>query len=567
MSSISSGELEAGRPVDARWFIVTPLLFVPLLFVSGAREGLTLVFGTFVSEDVTCILAGVMVSLEQVSWLTALLGCGIGIFVSDLLLWVIGLGLAQGLFRWPRLLQRLKNNRFWKRSQSWVKQRGGRAILMARFIPGSRLPIYLTAGLLQLPWRTMVGWTLLGTLIWTPSLVGLVVLINTRLGTTLEKWFGSTYLGFVVAATVSYVVLRLVIASFTGEGWYRWQAWVSRLWRWEFWPTWLFYLPLLPHLARLSWRYRSFTVWTAANPGIPLGGLVGESKSAILAKLPAESILPTRLLPADNDRLLFFDKVMQETSWVFPLIAKPDQGQRGEGLKKIHSREEMAHYLARHTGDCIVQPFHPGPYEAGIFYYRHPDEAEGHLFSITDKRFPSITGDGQSALKELLWKHSRYRMQATRFLTRFSQQADRVLEEGETMTLAVAGNHCQGTLFLDGCDLITPALEQRIDLIAKSFPGFSIGRFDVRYSDVDAFRRGEDLAIVELNGVTSESTNIYDPRRTLWQAYRTLAEQWSLLYAIGEAHRQQGRRVPKVTEVLRTVWHYYRTTTNSPLGD
>ena len=66
-------------------------------------------------------------------------------------------------------------------------------------------------------------------------------------------------------------------------------------------------------------------------------------------------------------------------------------------------------------------------------------------------------------------------------------------------------------MFLDGAELITPAVEARIDEIARQVPGFFIGRFDVRYASLEAFRRGDDLAIVELNGVTSESTNIYDP--------------------------------------------------------
>jgi hypothetical protein len=66
---------------------------------------------------------------------------------------------------------------------------------------------------------------------------------------------------------------------------------VSRLWRWEFWPSWLFYLPVLPWLAYLSLRYGRVLTWTAANPGIPHGGVVGESKHAILAIAALLSLL------------------------------------------------------------------------------------------------------------------------------------------------------------------------------------------------------------------------------------------------------------------------------------
>jgi len=56
-----------------------------------------------------------------------------------------------------------------------------------------------------------------------------------------------------------------------------------------------------------------------------------------------------------------------------------------------------------------------------------------------------------------------------------------------------------------------------------------------RYAEAEAFKRGEDFAVLELNGVTSESTNLYDPSWPLPRVYRTLFAQWSLCFAIGDA--------------------------------
>src|SRR5438067_9655505 len=70
-----------------------------------------------------------------------------------------------------------------------------------------------------------------------------------------------------------------------------WQArrrfigWVRRKTQWEFWPPWIAYIPLLPYFLYLGLKYRSLTLFTAANPGIPSGGFVGESKCRILANL------------------------------------------------------------------------------------------------------------------------------------------------------------------------------------------------------------------------------------------------------------------------------------------
>src|SRR5262249_4680627 len=130
-----------------------------------------------------------------------------------------------------------------------------------------------------------------------------------------------------------------------------------------------------------------------------------------------------------------------------------------------------------------------------------------------------------------------------------------------------AGNHCQGTMFRDGAHLITRELEQTIEKIARHFSGFFIGRFDVRYTDPIAFKAGCNFAIVELNGATSESTNIYDPSWSLCKAYRTLCRQWSLLYRIGIANRERGHLPTDVLTLLRLIFGYYRGLRPDPIAD
>jgi hypothetical protein len=97
-------------------------------------------------------------------------------------------------------------------------------------------------------------------------------------------------------------------------------------------------------------------------------------------------------------------------------------------------------------------------------------------------------------------------------------------------------------------------------------PGFFIGRFDVRYGSVDAFRRGADLTIVELNGVTSESTNIYDPGYGAWRAWRTLARQWQLVFEIGAANRTRGARPLGLVRLLRLTLAYWRSQPAMPIA-
>lgn len=325
---------------------------------------------------------------------------------------------------------------------------------------------------------------------------------------------------------------------------------------------WLFYAPVALWLLWLSVRHGGIATITASNPGIPDGGVVGESKFHILSNLPERWTVPSAvvegLTPVERtDRIL---DLMRQRGWAFPIILKPDVGQRGVGVRLIRDAGDVATYCAGEDGRILIQPYHPGPYEAGIFYYRLPGERRGTILSITDKHFPVLVGDGRSTIEDLIWAHSRYRLQASTFLRRHCRVLDRVLRPGESFQLAIAGNHAQGTLFRDGWHLWTPALERRVDEIAQAYRGFFIGRFDVRYANVAALQDGDDLAIVELNGATAESTNIYDPARSLTSAYRQLFRQWSLVFEIGAANRRAGAPVTGTRRLVHLL-HTYATST------
>ncbi|MBX3390877.1 MAG: hypothetical protein KF691_15620 [Phycisphaeraceae bacterium] len=336
----------------------------------------------------------------------------------------------------------------------------------------------------------------------------------------------------------------------------------SRLTRREFWPWWVLYVLLLPHFARLVLRHRSLTAFTAANPGIPLGGLVGESKWDILRSLPPEAIVPSAVLEPElspryghrgSTRLRALDDVMSERVWQYPLVLKPDVGERGTGVALVRDREEATAYLASHPGRIVAQTYDRGPFEAGVFYFRHPGKTKGRIFSITDKKFPSVQGDGASTLRTLIWSHPRLRLQARTLLEQLGERADSVPAADEVVPLSIRGNHCRGTMFLDGANLITPELEEAIDSIARRTPGFFFGRFDIRYSCPRAFARGREFRVVELNGVLSESTNIYDPSLSLPQGLRILAEQWTLAFAIGAANTRQGIPPASIRRILRAL--------------
>lgn len=523
-------------------------------------QAAALIAGTFASEDATCIAAGLLIRAKALAGPLGVAACTLGIFLGDLGLWLVGRLLGRRALKWSWVQRRLPANRV-AQLVGWLDRRGWTAVLAARFLPGTRLPVYLAAGMFGRRTTRFIFGALMAAALWTPLLVMLVAWYGDAALRPIQHWLGRGWVSYAGALLVLWTILAVLLRLTSPTGRAQLKAAVARLWRWEFWPAWLFYLPLIPWIGYLAVRHRGLMTPTAANPGIvPHGGVVGESKSAILANLPQQWVVPFVLLEEGplEQRVDVLQRAIRNRNWSFPLILKPDAGQRGSAVQLVDDWTAARRYLQSSPNAVQAQVYHSGPFEAGVFYYRLPGAARGRIFSITDKHFPELIGDGKRSVAELIWQHPRYCMQARTFLSRVDGQADRVLNPGERLPLTFLGNHCQGTQFRDGGHLITGALEAAIDQIARQFEGFYFGRFDIRYSDPRAFQSGREFAIVELNGVTSESTNLYDPDRPLWRAYRLLFQQWALLFKIGAANQRRGYATSSLAQVLADARTYYQ---------
>ena len=131
---------------------------------------LSLMFGTLVSEDLACVTAGLLIQRGQIEASSAVVACTLGIFAGDVGLWAIGRAFGQTALTWSWVARCLHPNRL-QELRLWVDHHAGWAIVASRFLPGSRLPLYVLAGLVRLPGSVFAAWALLGTLLWTPALV------------------------------------------------------------------------------------------------------------------------------------------------------------------------------------------------------------------------------------------------------------------------------------------------------------------------------------------------------------------------------------------------------------
>lgn len=517
-------------------------------------QALALGLATLVQEDVPTFTAALLASAGKMSWNAGLLGCFFGIWFGDALLYLAARGLGRRLMGWGWIRRRVTEASV-ERSERWFSERGLWLLVSSRFVPGTRLPTYLAAGFLRVPFHRFLCVTGGVVAFWTLGIFGLTQAFGGVVGEAWQRWSGAGP-WFVAVLALLVLVVTGVSRLLNRTAFARVRLACERLLRWEFWPSWLFYLPVGLNYLRLGVKYRGLSLPSAANPGMAHGGLIGESKFETLRELhrtSPEFTAEAWLLPVgDVDRRFAMLTTICDRERVgFPLVLKPDLGQRGMGVKLIRDLAGARDYLERTAAPVVMQRFVRGPHEVGLFYYRFPAETRGRLFAVTEKIFPSITGDGVRSVEELIRADERARFVVDRYLTRFEGRRGEILSEGESLRLVEAGNHAQGCIFRDGARFITPELESRVDEISRRLPGFFIGRYDVRFESEEDLRSGRAFRILELNGASAEATSLYDARNSLFSAYRILAKQWELVFAIGAANRANGVAPVPVWKLLR----------------
>jgi hypothetical protein len=307
---------------------------------------------------------------------------------------------------------------------------------------------------------------------------------------------------------------------------------------WEYWPFGIIQFPVMLYWLWLAVKSRSLVFFSGSNPGIVMGGMFGESKHDVLKKIPDQYIPKTLLLtlPTTTDDVL---STMREHGLTFPVIFKPDIGERGFMVKRIDNKMDIENYLRAIQINFLVQEFVDLPNEYGVFYCRFPEDSKGKITSVVMKEMLTVTGDGELSLEELILSKPRAKLQWEKLKLKFEHRLKDVIARGETIELVSIGNHCLGTKFLDGTSLINEKLSETFDDISKQIDGFYFGRFDLRAKSLDDLYNG-NIKIMELNGCGAEPAHIYHPGYPLTKGIIVLWNHWSNIYTIAKQNRNRG---------------------------
>jgi hypothetical protein len=314
---------------------------------------------------------------------------------------------------------------------------------------------------------------------------------------------------------------------------------LHKIFNWEYWPQAVVYAPIFPAYLYYTAKARTPFFVVAANPQMENGGYIMESKFKIHQQLPQHLVPKTICISFTED----FEMVKQQLAAsliTYPFFCKPDIGGKGRGVAKINDIHQLLKYHTSTQLNYLLQQEITFKNEIGVFYCRLPYKPSGFISGIVGKTNMEITGNGIHTVQQLIESTPRFYYQRNFLFKIYANSLNVILSKGERMILSEVGNHARGSLFTDVSHFNNKKLEAVIDNISKAYNTFYFGRYDIKFNTWEELYEGKNFMLIELNGSGSEPTHIYDPKKSLLQAWKIILQHWKWLYTIAAYHHKNG---------------------------
>ena len=303
---------------------------------------------------------------------------------------------------------------------------------------------------------------------------------------------------------------------------------------WEFWSFHWAYLPVYTFYLLKAIRRGAPGWFCSVNPAMANSGMFGNTKMAMYDLLPKNSYPKTILIKHG----VGWEEAKSLLNFPYPIMLKPDIGERGYRAVKANDEKEWQQYHATAMTDYLLQTYIDLPVEISIFYYRIPGEQCGHITSVVGKKLLQVTGDGKKSLKELILSYPRAALQVDRLKARWGNRFDEVIAKGEVVRLIDNANHSKGAEFYLLNEEIDDALLRKTEELLVNAHEFYYGRFDIRCKDVASLRDGTAFSVIELNGLGAEPLDMYIPEIPLKKGISILMKHWRVVGKIAAKNHQ-----------------------------
>ena len=292
-----------------------------------------------------------------------------------------------------------------------------------------------------------------------------------------------------------------------------------------------------------------FFFYTVNNPSMHYGGAFLDRKTTLLRQLKEGWI------PKGFSHTGTLEKLPKGIE--FPVIAKPDKGVTGIGIKKCRGLNELNAYLnAAGAMRVRIESFIDLPLEFGVMFYYHPKTKESEI-SIVEKRYPRVIGDGRQTLKTLIAQAARCnrKLRLDEIHHRLTKRLNEVPGEGEEIVLDYVGNGTNGSTFHE-VPMVGDTKKLRAFLVEELYVQAEIcfTRMDVKAASLDALLAG-DFILIEHNGVKSEPLQIFITELPIAVRYKHYKHHFRTMRSISQQQRALGHQ-PRT--FLEGIVEFYR---------
>ncbi|MEX2477487.1 MAG: DedA family protein [Gracilimonas sp.] len=178
---------------------------------------LLIAFSTFFSEDLAAIGAGLMAANGLIAFWPAAIAVIIGIFIGDFSLYFAGRWIGKPILKLPPFKWMIKEETL-DSSVKWFKVKGSYILFASRFIPGSRMPVYISAGILDVGFWTFLLYFGGTVVIWTPIFVWLSMIMGNELLAFYESYDQYAIWIILAAIPLLYAIYKITPLLITTAG-------------------------------------------------------------------------------------------------------------------------------------------------------------------------------------------------------------------------------------------------------------------------------------------------------------------------------------------------------------
>lgn len=129
------------------------------------------------SEDLACVAGGLLVAGGIIDFWFAVLAACLGVLIPDVILYALGRWIGNPILKYIPFRWFIKEEDIVKAEQMY-RMRGVEIIFATRFLPGTRLPVYLVSGMIHVKFSFFLFYFILAMIIWAPLLVWISALVG-----------------------------------------------------------------------------------------------------------------------------------------------------------------------------------------------------------------------------------------------------------------------------------------------------------------------------------------------------------------------------------------------------